>query len=209
MTDERKAAVASLKKEIAENKGSAYEFSIKGHPVEGCALFYNGKEVYTADKFHRVRDFVFDVFDRSPSVVGKWDFDGRKNAELSEKSETKIVFSKEDLRIDADNIKAIADRCKHETRFDFSPSEDDEETTASGKMYGMWRCECVSTSDIVSPIADMETEIVVPTLVSAFEKAGIGFGEKAKDLLDYMLVRRIPFAVTISRNGIDVSFSGF
>lgn len=205
MTEERKNAIASLKEELAKNDGYSYKFKIKGHPNKECALFYNGKKVYTADKLFRVRDFVFDVFDRSPAVVGKWDYYGSKNAELAEKSETGFVFYKDDLRIAADNVESIAQKCEHESVFSITPFEDDEETNCSRDTTEMWHCESVHHQNVFFPVADLERENVVPTLASAFEKSDIRFGKNAQDLLEYMVARWIPFKLTIFHHGFNIT----
>ena len=208
MTEERKNAIASLKEELAKNDGYSYKFKIKGHPYKECALFYNGKKVYTADKLFRVRDFVFDVFDHSPTVVGKWDYYGSKNAELAEKSETEFVFYKDDLRIAADNVQEIVKECKHESVFSITPFEDDEETNCSRDTTEMWHCESVHHQNVFFPVADLERETVVPTLASAFEKADIRFGETSRDLLEYMVAHWIPFKLTVFHHGVNITVDG-
>ena len=207
MTEERNNAVASLKEELAKNDGYSYKFKIKGNPYKECALFYNGKKVYAADKLFRVRDFVFDAFDHSPAVVGMWDYYGSKNAELAEKSETEFVFYKDDLRIAADNVESIAKRCEHENVFSITPFEDDEETNCSRDTTEMWHCERIASS-VAWPEADLERETVVPTLASAFEKADIRFGETSRDLLEYMVAHWIPFKLTIFHHGFNITIDG-
>ena len=207
MTEERNNAVAALKEEVAKNGGYAHKFLIKGTPFGKCTLFYNGKEVYTADSFDHVRDFVFDVFDHSPSVVGKWDYNDWKKAELAKKSETEFIFFKDDLRIDADNVRVIAQNCVHERVLSFSPFEDDEETNCSRDTTEMWHCEQIASS-VAWPVTDLEVETVVPTLASAFEKADIRFGKTSRDLLEYMVERWIPFKLTIFHHGFIITVDG-
>lgn len=204
MTEERNNAVASLKEELAKNDGYAYEFSIKGHPFKECALFYNGKKVYTADGWRDLEDFVFDVFDHSPSVVGKWDFSNFKKGELAEKNETTINVLRDDLKEDAYNVRKIAQKCVHENVFSFSPFEDDEETNCSRDSTEMWHCEQIASS-VAWPVTDLEMETVVPTLASAFEKADIRFGKRERELLEYMVERWIPFKLTIFHYGFNIT----
>ncbi len=205
MTEERNNAIASLKEELAKNNESSYKFKIQGHPDKEYVLFYNGKKVYTADDRHDLKAFVFDVFDHSPSVVGKWDFGSYKNAELAEKSETELLFFKDDLRIDADNIQEIVKECKHESVFNLYPFDGNEETDCSRETYEMWHCERIFPSNVAFPVADLEMEIVVPTFISAFEKAGIRFGKRTQDLLEEMIDRCIPFNLTISHKGFNIT----
>ena len=202
MTEMQKQAIASLKETLKKSKAFAYRFLIQGKPLQKeCTLFYNRTKIYTA-RLCDIRDFLFEVFDYSPSVVGKWDMiHGLIDQDLLRKSKSPFVVYKHILAEDAENIKTLVRFCKHGAHFQFYPFNEKEEACCD--VSEKWHCVIKSGEDIELPNIN-----VVPTLTIAFKQAGILLGKGTQELLKNLVAQWTSFDINLRYRGFDVTFSG-